>query len=209
MRKLIIFALLSFNFAEMAAALPQAPTDKRWKALDTADIDTLSKKMTVVNDPMEQFVKVTSEPIYKQSPPLLSLMVGNGPSDSFLRAYIDKKTGKTVYQFYTSTVYVGPYESFRRANYLSADGPVPTEITEIENDLVKCDARSCQHSLVLSAAIPRNVLDWAASRDGSVGSNLWFVRFASVRQSADRGMHPKEISAFLARTDAEIARLAQ
>ena len=202
-----LFAL-SLLSCQPAFALPKPPNDKNWKSLHTASVDEISAKISVADDPMELFIVTSSYPIYKKNTSLLSAMAGSGQSDNYLRAIIDRKTLNVAYQFVFTTRYMGRYESIQRANYMTQNGPVPSEVKQLDYDLLNCrDSRGCEHYMAVAVAVPRAVLDWAGSRDGSNDDNIWFVRFATAAQVGDRGLHPKEVASLLARTDKEIERL--
>lgn len=205
MRLISVFvavALVAFHPSAFAA--DKAPTDKAWRALSEANVESLMEKIEVFNEPMEMSIKLTSRRLYKQNTSFIDALAGARETDNYLRAFVDKKTGRALYQFVFTTRYIGQYEYIRRANYLAADGPIPAEVEELQNDLLQCNARGCEHYLAVAVNVPRSVLDWAASRNVN---DVWYVRLVSTHQASDRGVNPKEIAALLAKTDAEIARV--
>jgi hypothetical protein len=187
-----------------AFAAEKTPTDKAWRTLSEANVEVLMQKIEVFDEPMEMWIKLTSRRLYKQNTSFISYFAGARETDNYLRAFVDKKTGQAAYQFVFTTRYIGQYEYIRRANYLTADGPVTAEVNELQNELRRCDAKGCEHYLAVAVDVPRSVLDWAASRNVN---DAWYVRLVSVDEASDRGVNPKEIAALLAKTDAEIARI--
>ena len=205
MKSMFVFAAAALmTLTGSAVAADKTPTDKAWRTLSEASVEVLMQKIEVFNEPMEMQIKLTSRRLYRQNASLISYLAGARETDNYLRAFVDKKTGQAVYQFVFTTRYMGQYEYIRRANYLTDDGPVAAEVEELQNELLRCDAKGCEHYLAVAVYVPRSVLDWAASRNVN---DIWYVRLVSIRHAGDRGVNPKEIAALLAKTDAEIARI--
>jgi hypothetical protein len=182
-------------------ALPKAPSDKNWRALDIATPQDVARKIEVRDDPLETVIVASSQPIYKQKNIFAAALSGVMENDHYLRALINRRSGDVRFQFVFRTRYIGRYDLIERANYMTADGPVQTNVNQLHYDLVGCTQRGCEHSMVYAFYLPREALDWAASSQESI----WFVRLAASGQAGDKGTHPKEIAGLLARADELLA----
>ena len=58
--------------------------------------------------------------------------------DSFLRGYVDKKTGAARIQVYQYMYYTGAWRFYYRASYESPAGPVDAKFLEISREVVSC-----------------------------------------------------------------------
>jgi len=72
-------------------------------------------------------------------------LIGWVPTDSFLRAFIDKKTGKTTFQVYEISHYFSPnWHFYERANYLAASVPQSVAADVIDREVEGCGyAQGC------------------------------------------------------------------
>jgi len=55
--------------------------------------------------------------------------------DNFLRAFIDKKTGATLYQVYNIVYYKRDWRFYNRVNYETQAGPVAQDLDELDRDV--------------------------------------------------------------------------
>lgn len=192
--RIITIALL---LAAVPAGAQEAPRDRAWREMSTASIADLAARISVVDEPMDTAVIVSSQPIYRKAPRLME----TAEPDQYLRALIDRRTGNTLYQFIYTVRYVGRYEAVTSANYLTAEGPQRGDVRELTNETIGCGAYGCDRRITIAVNVPRAVLDWATHRAGSPDDNIWWVRLISLHDAGNRGMHPNEIAALLARVD--------
>lgn len=198
MRAAIAFALCLASIAPAAAKDRNADWWARLNASEPADIQDL---ISVEDDAMETFVRVTSRAVYQEKTGLIPTV----RADSFLSATIDRKTGAISYSFVFWTFFTGDRGVvIQRVNAEGPSGAVPLEHAQRPTDVSTCARYGCTFNTELLAIVPRDVLDWAASK-----SSPWKVRLGFDVGNADRETSPVEVAAFLMKVDAVAARIAK
>ena len=93
-----------------------------------------ARHMRVVDDSLEASAEITSLYGYR-------VFAKNGVvyDDNFLRAYVHKKTGETVYQVY-DRVYMKDWYYLYRVNYRSGDEVKTQKLQRISSDVERCSS---------------------------------------------------------------------
>lgn len=189
-------ALIALLMSSAAGA--QSRDDRAWEALRTATTDQIAAQIEVVNEELEIGVAVSSEPVFRARPRGL---LATTSVDHYLRAFIHKRTGETLYQVVFTMSYMGDFDEIRRATYATENGPESAELREMRNETGSCSRYGCRRFVATGFTVPRDVLEWAAQRDGSTDAGVWRFRLVSRNDAGERQTAPVEIAGFLARVD--------
>jgi len=92
------------------------------------DLDGL---VTVKDDELETTAQINTERMFR---------TGDTGADAFLRAFINKKTGISKFQVYTSTRHTGEWHFYMMVNYETPDGPQSSDVTRIDQSVGGCSA---------------------------------------------------------------------
>lgn len=114
------------------------------------------------SDPLEPSIWVSTQPFLK----------ARAGSDRFLRANIDKATGKVFYQLYVSSAFSQSMR-FNRMTYLVGDALRSADVQRVFFD-VSCMRYGCTHFEDYVINLPRADLDALASDTSDVA---WRARF--------------------------------
>lgn len=191
----------------MAAIAPASAKEKGadwWTRLNASQPADIQDLIGVEDDPMETFVRVTSRAVYQEKTGGLIKAVR---SDHFLSATIDRKTGAIAYSFVFWASYSGDRGvHIQRINAEGPSGPVPLEHAQRPNEVDGCTRYGCVLNSELLAIVPRDVLDWAATKPTS---SPWKVRLGFDAGNGDRKTSPVEVAAFLMKVDSIAAKMAK
>lgn len=157
---------------------------------------------TVKDDPLDTTATITTVRGFQEKRGLLGIVW----NDNFLRAIVDKKTGKTVIQVYQVVYYRGSgWNLFRSVNYETPNGPESKPVTVISRD-VDCTASrysGCTYNEHLGLEVDEAFLRNIAKRYQPDQAAAWQFRFnAKSGQEYKDGMFPAEIAGFLQVLDA-------
>lgn len=158
--------------------------------------------VNVKNDKLDTVIQLDTEPFFQARQGLL----GSVNSDQFLRAFIDKSSGKTTFQIYKWVRYVGPWSFFNAANYETADGPKSAQFTEIHSEVESCLSYGCIKREDFGFQVPEQVLRDVA-KDAKAGDDSWWSFKVYARNGSDLTgeMLKTEIAGLLIRVDQERA----
>jgi hypothetical protein len=157
---------------------------------------------TVRDDQLDVIATVTTINGFQAKNGLLKI-VGD---DNFLRAFIDKKTGKTSFQVYQVIYYGGGWRFYNRANYSTLDGPKSVSVTSISRDVVSCSRYGCSYVEHIAFDIDEKSLRSIAARYQPGQRLAWQFKFLSKSgQDYNDGILPAEVAGFLMRVDQQRA----
>lgn len=178
------------------------PSEKQLRQLRALSPASVEKLISINDDSLEAVATLTTEPVWKSKGGFTDKV----RSDNFLRAFIDKRTGKVRYQLYQQVTYSGDWRRFTSVNFATADGPVAAELTPIVEEVVTCSYGICVHREVVGFDVPREVLDQLANQYSAERLDFWRFRFKG-RGGLDweDRISPAEIAGLLRAVDAELA----
>jgi hypothetical protein len=126
-----------------STAWAASPVEKAARELSTLTPDNVAARVSMRDDDLEASATFTTEPIYKERKGLL----GNVPNDSFLRAFVDKRTGTVSWQVYVVTTYIGSWHFYEQANFQTSNGVETVSLTVIDRQVQGCiSAADCVYS---------------------------------------------------------------
>ena len=130
-------------------------------------------------------------------------------NDNFLRAFVDKRTGRTTYQVYQDFFYrAHAMRRYYAANYAGLGGPRSVDVTVIDRDIVCTGSilSPCSYFETVGFEVDEEVLR-AAAGGAQSGGAPWRFKFRA-RSGADfhTGLAPAEVAGLLARVDQYRAR---
>ncbi len=189
----------------IAAALVLAPASASAQKLTKADLAAIAATpaqvaamVTVKNDPLDHAIQVSSEPFFVVKSGLLRMTSG----DKFMRAFVDKRTGATEYQFYLWTNYSGDWQFFDRLNYESSSGPVSAEVHKVASKVLGCTRYGCTLQEHIAADIPESVLRQVAMGASPGADVTWKVRvYGRSTEGVTTGILKTEVAGFLMAVD--------
>lgn len=129
--------------------------------------------------------------------------------DNFLRAFIDKKSGKTSFQLYQAIYYQGSgWSFFQTVNFETPSGPQSKPVTVIKRDVDCTGSRysGCTYVEHVAFDADESLLRTIAAKYSPGQSSGWKFKFiAKSGRDYNDGMLPAEIAGFLDRVDEYLA----
>lgn len=125
------------------------------------------------------------------------------PSDAFLRAFIDKRTGAVTYQLYVSTTYFGDWRFYDRINYRDENDQVQ------EAPLIRIDSQPdcaslhystrCKLTEDVAFDIPEEIIRRLALAYNPAAPSSWRFKLKGKYQNTDvlNGVVPAEAAALV------------
>jgi hypothetical protein len=92
------------------------------------------KKITIKDDPLETRAEINTVNGFRSVN-----SYGAVWNDNFLRAYIDKQTGRTTYQVY-DIIYMKDWSNFYQVNYTDSGELKSKDLTRISSDVISCSS---------------------------------------------------------------------
>lgn len=158
-------------------------------------------RATLHDDALETIATITTADGFVERRPLLGLP----PDDVFLRAFIDKGTGRTGYQVYISTRYRDyGWADWLSVNYATPDGPVSARLLRIARIRTSCrTGRVCPRIETVGFDIGERLLRSQAARYAPGAITPWLFKL-KARNGADQleMLSAAEIAGLLMAVDA-------
>lgn len=191
-------AILTLAFGQASAGRSESGDERRLAAMTPAQFQA---KTTLQDDDLDTVATITTEDGLIAKRPLL----GMAPDDVFLRAFIDKRSGRAAYQVYATVRYRDyGWADWRTANYATPNGPRSIGTQRIARVRAACSQRSaCARSETVGFAIDTGLMRANAALYALDRITSW--RFKLVAQSgAERPLliTTAEISGLLMAVDA-------
>jgi hypothetical protein len=154
--------------------------------------------VSVRDDSMETSATFTTEQGFQEKRGLLGIIW----NDLFLRAFIDKKSGRATFQLYARLRYVAPsWRFYRSANYETDTGLQSVETTKLGTDVDCQNSRllgGCTYNEDVAFDVPEPLLRTIASKYSATTPGAWRIRFkAQAGQDTDDGLVPAEVAGLL------------
>ncbi len=167
----IILPPLIAGFAS-ANAYGEPPSPKEEAQLTIVHFKTTA----ALNDsPLDEFARISTEYGYHEKRGLLKI---NAPEDSFLRAFINKKTGAVTYQVYATISYGGEWRHFNYVHYeVPNSSPASAELTKIDEQVGGCSQYGCTLEEDFGFDVSEDLLRLIAKSAGQTPLKYWTFRF--------------------------------
>ena len=172
----------------------QAKRLEQFARLTPGDV---AKLITTADDDLEPIARLTTDRAFTTKGAFTDTM----RSDNFLRALIDKKSGRTIFQLYAQLLYTGEPRRFNGANFQLA-GAIASRPLTISNETVDCPYGVCMHEEHIAFEIPEALLRELAARADERPVRPWRFRL-KARNGEDwtDDMAPAEAAGLLAAVD--------
>ncbi|WP_213980154.1 hypothetical protein [Sphingomonas sp. dw_22] len=192
---LALAALVAFT-----PELAQAQSKQLKKLLAMTPDDFYGKLRRDGGGSLDTWVGFSTENGFQQKQGLLGLI----PTDVYLKAAIDRKTGETVFSVTGIANYYGDWMLFDRASYETSGGPKDATLDVIARDVVSCAGSQvmggCKMREAFNFVVDEAVLRSFAVKSGVQG--IWRIKFRSSRgRDWIDGFSPAEIIAILRAVD--------
>lgn len=191
MRLLAVLALLS-----ACQAPPQAEQIAAAAALGP---DHFRRTATVRDDSLDLVATITTANGYRTRQGAFD----RSWNDNFLRAFVNKRTGRATYQVYQRFYYRAyGMRRYYAANYQGLDGPRSTDVTVIDRDAI-CVGKPysvCSFYETVGFSVDEALLR-AIVRRGPAGPAWQFKFRAYSGEDFHTGLPPAEVAGLLARVD--------
>jgi hypothetical protein len=145
---------------------------QRFFALTPADFQ---RSITLKDDALDTTARISTEQGYQEKRGLLKLV----SYDSFLRAFIDKKTGVTTFQLYDWLSYSGNWRFYESANYETPTGPESKLLTVIDRSVDSCSRYGCLFTEHLGLELPEDLLRQIAAGYNATNPKIWRFKLNS------------------------------
>ena len=155
--------------------------------------DDAARKIVVQDDDLALVAQINSEKIGRTKG-----HVTMGEGDVMLRAGVNKRTGRTLYEVTGAIGYWGEWRYYSLAEYSSPDGPQQADLRSLARNVIACMAPAgCKLQEVVTLDISEEML-----RKIAAGDQPWRFRFSgNGPQQWNEEMSPVEVQAFLATVD--------
>lgn len=157
--------------------------------------EQFAAKVAVKDDQFETEISFNTEAGWRES-----------PSDAFLRAYVDKTSGKVTYQLYQIVRFRGDWPFYRTINYYTPEGLREGELSRIHSD-VDCGAirwgGSCSMYEHVGFELPEALVRYIASVYKPNTAVMWKYKLKGRFSDGDHvdGIMPAEAAGLLAVVD--------
>ncbi|WP_148648405.1 hypothetical protein [Sphingobium cupriresistens] len=150
MRGVLLFLAATVGIATPSHAEQKIPKAmQKWLSMTPDDFQGC---INVADDSLDVTAKLSSESCFKETQGLLKIVW----NDNFIRAFVDKKTGKATYQVYQYISYQSPWRFYTTVNYETPDGPKSELVTEIARNVVSCSGGAFSSGCTLSEHVAFN-----------------------------------------------------
>jgi len=122
--------------------------------------------------------------------------------DEFLRADIDKKSGRKSFQVYAWIIYGGGFRSYETVSFQTGGGTHSMPVTRLGKSVDSCAVGECTYTERMAFPVDEETLRHLAVGNGSGGPAMWPIRFTAHSGPAYAdGLSSAEIAGFLAKVD--------
>ena len=153
---------------------------------------------TLKDDALDTTATITTEPGFIEHQGLLRFVT----HDTFLRGFINKKTGEATTQVYEWITYDGDWRFYETANFSTLNGPVSAPATQIDKQVDACSTLSCTHTEHVAFTIPEAYLRALAAAYVPGKPAIWLYKFIpKAGPDFTDGLSNAEVAGFIAKID--------
>jgi hypothetical protein len=189
------FAVCLMLTSGIAEAQKPSKQVQRFLALTPADFQST---LTVKDDALDTVARISTEEGFQEKRGLLRIVW----NDNFLRAFIDKKTGKTDFQLYQIIGYDGAWRFYETVNYETPSGPDSKPVTVIDRNVDGCGTYGCSFTEHIGFDVPEDLLRQIAASYTPTTPHAWHFKFGSkAGVEFQDGINVAEAAAILSAVD--------
>jgi len=188
----------------LAAAISGCATTNREEQLQAAFSLTkehFKNTATIKDDSLDTTAVITTLNGFQEKRGLLGIVW----DDNFLRAFINKKTGKFSIQLYQVISYQGSgWNFYQSVNYETPNGPEARQVSSINRDVDCSNARygGCKYTEHIGFEVDEKLLRTIAAGYQPGQQVVWKFKFnAKSGKEHNNGMLPAEIAGFFEAVD--------
>lgn len=205
MRPLWYLAGLGASMLSPAPSTAATAIEKVAQRLSALTPESVAAKVSLKDDELEATAVFDTQSVYQEKEGLLRIV----NNDVFLRAFVDKRTGRTRYQVYSVVTYSdSQWQFFDRATFLTSQGVSEVSLDVIHRQVVLCSAGyGCQYSEQVGFELNEEIVR-AIARLYVPGGPLAIWRFrlkAKGGRDHDDGIAVAEVAGLVQRVDAWVA----
>ena len=155
--------------------------------------------VAIKDDSLDITAEISSYEVFQIKSPHLE-------NDSFLRAFVNKKTGVADIQVYLYVLYSGGWRLYNSAFYEYSDGPREAKFIPISQEVLTCSAygygNNCSYVEQMAFSISENELRSIAALYAPGQQNAWKFKLKSKSGNEfPDGLLPAEVAGFLMALD--------
>lgn len=172
---LFVTALVLVAVSSAAPALAETKQEKEIDRLfSLTPADFKNSALHNEND-LDVVATITTEKGFQERRSLLNLVW----EDTFLRAFINKKTGQTTYQVYSTIRHSGDWRYYETVNYTLPDGTIAVApLINIARNVGYCSASSsCDLTEVVAFDVPETLLHKVAELYKAEDKTGWKFKY--------------------------------
>lgn len=207
MRNIALITLAVLSTLSALPASAQTKDEARYLALLDRPASGLVDLISVRGDDLDPTITVSTRGLTAFVSK--GLLESTTTENSWLRGFIDKKTGVVSAQIYQTITYGGRgFQDFTRATYEAPSGVEEASVSQVGSD-VECGRYGCTHYADVVFTVPMSVLREAAKAYSPQNSRvaLKYRIFGQGGTNIDDAMPANEIAAFVQVLDEEAAKL--
>jgi hypothetical protein len=202
-RTLALIALLAIPLSPLGAQFVAGPQGQKAVAEDK-DFLRLTpaqflRKIEIRDESLDTVARISTERGWREG----IAFFGGPTQDNFLRAFIDKQNGRTIFQLYQWITYPGVKRVYETVNYDTPGGPQVRKVTGIYRTPNYCRSNvRCSYTEDLGVEIPEGLLRRMAAYYASGTPRAWHFKFGSkAGAETEDEMNLAEIAGLLAAVD--------
>jgi hypothetical protein len=190
----IAVAIVAFS---TSAECKTPKIDKQLAQLVTMTPADFAAKTAVTDDNLEVAAKFDTAGAFHYKPGFMS----TADADVFLRAFVEKTTGRALFQvYYNASVVASAWPGLGQANFIGPRGLESIDVTKISSD-VSCARYSCSYYEAVAADLPEETVRWMAAQYQAGANNGVEIRFKGKTLDLQIGIMPAEFAGLISRVD--------
>jgi hypothetical protein len=187
-------ALASF----IVTALGISTAGAKDPALSSLTMEHFRDTATVTENPSDGTTIISTENGYVERTGPMRMVW----HDEFLRADIDRKTGRRSLQVYAWVIYSGSLRNYESANYRSASGSRRVPVNQLAREVVNCPVGDCTYTERVAFPIDEELMRQLAAAGVPGNPDKWPYKLIAKSGPEYAGeISSAEIAGFLAKVD--------
>lgn len=167
-------------------------------ALSSLTMEHFRDSATVTENPSDGTAIISTESGYVEHTGPMRMVW----HDEFLRAVIDRKTGRRSLQVYAWVIYAGSLRTYERANFRTANGPGSAPVIQLAKEVVNCPVGDCTYTERVAFPVDEESMRQLAAARVPGNLDKWPYKLIAKSGPEYAGeLSGAEIAGFLAKID--------